>query len=70
MTKMLPLPDLSRAALLVIDVQNAIDAPYHATDGPRNNPDAEKRIACLLNAWRRADRPIIHIRHDSTFPGS
>lgn len=29
-------PDLARAALLIIDVQKAIDAPYHAADGPRN----------------------------------
>jgi nicotinamidase-related amidase len=56
--------------LLVIDVQKAIDAPYHAADGPRNNPDAEFNIARLLSIWRRANRPIIHIRHDSTFPTS
>jgi len=58
------------AALLVVDVQRAIDAAYHAADGPRNNPDAERNIAHLLAAWRRDDRPIIHIRHDSTFPTS
>jgi nicotinamidase-related amidase len=58
------------AALLIIDVQNAIDAPYHAVDGPRNNPDAERRIAQLLVAWRLSHRPIIHIRHDSTTPSS
>lgn len=60
----------TRAALLVIDVQRAIDAAYHAADGPRNNPGAEKNIARLLAAWRRDNRPIIHIRHDSTFPAS
>jgi nicotinamidase-related amidase len=58
------------AALLIVDVQKAIDAPYHAVDGPRNNPDAESRIAQLLMAWRRDHRPIIHIRHDSTTPSS
>lgn len=58
------------AALLIIDVQKAIDAPYHAVDGPRNNPDAERRIAQLLVAWRKEHRPIIHIRHDSTTPSS
>jgi nicotinamidase-related amidase len=63
-------PDFTRAVLLVIDVQNAIDAPYHAADGPRNNPDAERRIARLLDNWRRHNRPIIHIRHDSTSPAS
>jgi len=57
---------LPAPALLVIDVQQAIDAPYHAADGPRNNPQAEYNIAALLAAWRRLGRPIIHIRHDST----
>lgn len=60
----------SQAALLVIDVQKAIDASYHAVHGPRNNADAEDRIALLLGLWRRQGRPIIHVRHDSTFPQS
>lgn len=29
------------AAMIVVDVQRAIDAPYHAADGPRNDPQAE-----------------------------
>jgi nicotinamidase-related amidase len=61
---------LDRAVLLIIDVQKAIDASYHAAEGPRNNPDAEQKIARLLAVWRRDHRPIIHIRHDSTFPTS
>lgn len=60
----------SKAALIVIDVQKAIDAPYHAVHGPRNNPAAERNIARLLAAWRLAGRPIIHVRHDSTTPTS
>ncbi|HEY0940347.1 MAG TPA: cysteine hydrolase family protein [Steroidobacter sp.] len=64
------MPTLSQAALLIIDVQKAIDADYHAAEGPRNNPDAEQNIGRLLAAWRRHHRPIIHIRHDSTFPTS
>jgi len=60
----------THAALLVIDVQKAIDAAYHAVDGPRNNFAAEGNIGRLLGAWRRESRPIIHIRHDSTFPAS
>jgi nicotinamidase-related amidase len=63
-------PLLAHAALLIVDVQKAIDADYHALEGPRNNLDAERNIARLLAAWRRAQRPIIHIRHDSTFPAS
>jgi nicotinamidase-related amidase len=62
--------DASRAALLIIDVQKAIDAAYHAADGARNNPGAESNIARLLSIWRGNERPIIHIRHDSIFPAS
>lgn len=60
----------ARAALLIVDVQNAIDAPYHAAEGPRNNPDAEFNIGRLLSEWRRDGRPVIHVRHDSTSPES
>lgn len=60
----------SAAALLIVDVQKAIDAPYHAVDGSRNNPDAERRIAQLFIAWHREDRPIIRIRHDTSTPSS
>ncbi len=60
----------AKAALIVIDVQNAIDDPLWAIDGPRNNPTAEANIARLLAAWRQSGRPVIHVRHDSTFPQS
>lgn len=63
-------PTLTHAALLIVDVQKAIDAKYHAAEGPRNNLEAEQNIARLLAAWRRGGRPIVHIRHDSTFPAS
>ena len=55
------------AALLVIDLQNAID---HPSWGERNNPQAEQNVAALLSAWRLTHRPIYHIRHDSAEPAS
>lgn len=55
------------AALIVIDVQHAIDDPCW---GPRNNPDAEQAIAALLAIWRAEDLPIVHVRHDSQAPRS
>lgn len=57
----------SATALLVIDVQKAID---HPSWGERNNPRAESNIAALLKAWRDTGRPIYHILHDSIEPES
>ncbi|QKX16699.1 cysteine hydrolase [Microbulbifer sp. YPW1] len=54
-------------ALLIIDVQQAID---HFDDGYRINPDAEKTIALLLDHWRKSGLPIAHVRHASKFPES
>lgn len=54
----------------MIDLQQAIDATYHAAEGPRNNPDAENKVATLLAAWRKTGRPIVHVRHDSVLPDS
>src|SRR6059036_1448525 len=61
------MPVSRSAALLVIDMQKAID---HPSWGERNNPQAESNIAALLAAWRAAGRPIYHVRHDSTEPQS
>ena len=52
----------SRATLIVIDVQKAIE---HPSWGERNNPQAETNMEALLKAWRDTGRPIYHIRHDS-----
>jgi nicotinamidase-related amidase len=68
MTGAIALP--AATALLIVDLQRAIDDPSWAAEGPRNNPDAEANIARLLAAWRHASRPLFHIRHDSTSPTS
>jgi hypothetical protein len=60
----------SNTALLIIDVQRAIDDPSWAADGPRNNPDAEANIAALLAEWRRLGLAIFHVKHDGTFATS
>lgn len=50
------------AALMLIDVQKGFDDPVW---GKRNNPDAEKRMLELLQTWRKANAPVIHIQHNS-----
>ena len=54
-------------ALLLIDIQQGMDDPVC---GARNNPDAERRIAQLLAAWRQARWPVIHVQHMSQEPES
>jgi nicotinamidase-related amidase len=53
------------AALIIIDVQNAID---HPSWGRRNNTQAEENIARLIDAWRRTKRRVIHVQHHSREP--
>jgi nicotinamidase-related amidase len=67
MPRLLPHALPQKAALLIIDLQRAID---HPSWGERNNPEAERNVALLLERWRATDRPIYHIRHDSIEPNS
>jgi nicotinamidase-related amidase len=60
----------SNAALVIVDVQRAIDDPSWAAVGPRNNPGAEGKISKLLATWRSIGYPIFHVKHDGTFPTS
>jgi nicotinamidase-related amidase len=52
-------------ALIVVDLQKGFD---DASWGARNNPGAESRIASLLEAWREARAPVIHVHHCSRSP--
>lgn len=54
-------------ALIVVDVQKAIDHPKW---GIRNNVQAEHQMAALLAHWRKHGGPIVHIQHSSKEPNS
>ena len=54
-------------ALIIVDMQKGMAS---AAAGPRNNPAAERNIASLLSAWRRAGAPVVHVRHISRTVGS
>ena len=56
------------AALILIDIQQGFDDLKYW--GPRNNPQAEANAARLLQAWRASSRPLFHVQHRSTTPGS
>lgn len=49
-------------ALVIIDVQKGFSHPKW---GRRNNPGAEANMGRLLQAWRAAGRPVIHVQHAS-----
>src|SRR2546428_5931395 len=56
------------AVLLVVDVQQGFDQYNDSLH--RNNPDLERNIARLLEAWRASGRPVIYVQHVSRLPES
>ena len=51
-------------ALVVVDVQKGLDEALYW--GPRDNPDCERNISTLIDAWRKSGQPVVFVRHDST----
>lgn len=54
-------------ALIVLDVQKAIDDPRWNS---KNNPGYINAVAKLLAAFRKANLPVIHIHHEEANPAS
>lgn len=54
-------------ALIVLDVQKAIDDPRWNS---KNNPNYADVIATLLAEFRAANLPVIHVRHEEANPAS
>jgi nicotinamidase-related amidase len=52
-------------ALLVVDMQKGFEDPAW---GRRNNRDAEQRVASLIQHWRAAHAPVVHVHHCSSTP--
>ncbi|MFJ9609784.1 cysteine hydrolase family protein [Kitasatospora sp. NPDC101176] len=52
------------AVLLLIDVQKGFED--EDSWGPRDNPQAEQRIADLIAAWQATGRPIVTVQHGSS----
>ena len=59
--------DFSRAVLIAVDMQQAFDGP----GWPRRwNLEIDTNGLALLQGWRAAGLPVIHVRHDSVELGS
>jgi nicotinamidase-related amidase len=57
----------ANTGLLLVDVQYGVDDLRHwgGEAGERNNPDAEQKMAMLLDAFRTHGRHIFYTTHDS-----
>lgn len=55
----------SLPCLILIDMQKCMANP---AAGSRNNPQADQHIAQLLQAWRGAKAPVVHVRHIARSP--
>lgn len=55
------------SVLIPIDIQRGFDYPPW---GRRDNPAMDANGQRLLQAWRAARRPLIHVRHDSVLANS
>lgn len=55
-------------ALIIIDMQRGFDDVSFW--GPTANPDCERNVGALIDAWQRAGEPVVVVRHDSLSPGS
>jgi nicotinamidase-related amidase len=58
---------ITESALLVIDAQDSfkVDPKWER----RNNPDFEKNVAALVDAYRAAKLPVIYFLHTDPDPG-
>jgi nicotinamidase-related amidase len=59
---------VSKTALLLVDIQQGLDNTAYW--GPRNNPLFESNVAALLEGFRRAGIPVLHVQHHSLRPTS
>jgi nicotinamidase-related amidase len=55
-------------ALILIDIQDGFDDTSYW--GNRNNHEAEKNAARILDHWRDLKMPVFHVQHNSTNPKS
>jgi nicotinamidase-related amidase len=62
-----PNPFDANTALLIIDMQQAIDSPVWSG---KNNPALLPNLIKVLERWRTLGWPVYHIVHDSPYPDS